>query len=80
MTNEERERVTKLAPQVFHGETIRQGAPTCECGKVYGEGDLGDAPGVFFTDVEVFGRKFTLIEPICPRCNRKIAAHFDILN
>ena len=80
MTNEERELVTKHAGQVFHGQTIRQELPTCDCGKVYGEGDLGDAPGVFFTDVEVFGRKFTLIEPVCPRCNRKIAAHFDILN
>jgi hypothetical protein len=30
--------------------------------------------------VEVFGRKFTLIEPVCPRCNRKIAAHFNVLN
>ena len=34
----------------------------------------------FFTDVEVFGRKFTLIEPVCPRCNKKIAAHFNVLN
>lgn len=80
MTNEERELVTKHAGQVFHGQTIRQESSICECGKVYGEKDLGDAPGVFFTDVEVFGRTFTLIEPVCPRCNRKIAARFSILN
>lgn len=80
MTNKEKLLVTKHADQVFHGQTIRQEFPVCECGKIYNERDLCDAPGVFFTDVEVFGRTFTLIEPICPRCNRKIAASFSILN
>jgi hypothetical protein len=80
MTTEEKRLVTKIGDQVFHGQTIRQEFPVCECGKVYQEKDLGDAPGVFFTDVEVFGRTFTLIEPVCPRCNRKIVARFSILN
>ena len=80
MTNEERRLVTELGDQVFHGQTIRQEFPVCECGKVYNEKDLGEAPGVFFTDVEVFGKTFTLIEPVCPRCNRKIVARFSILN
>lgn len=80
MTDKEKLLVTKHADQVFHGQTIRQEFPACDCGKMYNERDLCDAPGVFFTDVEVFGRTFTLIEPICPRCNRKIAASFSILN
>ena len=80
MTNEEKMLVTKLGDQVFHGQTIRQEVPVCECGKVYNEKELGEAPAVFFTDVEVFGKTFTLIEPVCPRCNRKIVARFSILN
>ncbi len=80
MTNDERTLITKHVDQVFHGQTIRQELPICECGKTYGEKELVEAPAVFFTDVEVFGRTFTLIEPVCPRCNRKIAARFSILN
>jgi hypothetical protein len=80
MTNEEKRLVTKHMGQVFHGQTVRQELPMCECGKVYYEKELSDAPAVYFTDVEVFGRTFTLIEPVCPRCNRKIAARFSILN
>jgi hypothetical protein len=80
MTNKEKMLVTKHADQAFHGQTIRQQFPVCECGKMYDEKGLSDAPGVFFTDVEVFGKTFTLIEPVCPRCNRKIAASFSILN
>jgi hypothetical protein len=80
MTTEEKRLVTELGDQVFHGQTIRQEFPVCDCGKIYDEKDIGEAPGVFFTDVEVFGRTFTLIEPVCPRCNRKIVARFSILN
>jgi hypothetical protein len=80
MTNEERKLVTKHVGQVFHGQTVRQEPPICGCGKIYGEKELSDAPAVYFTDVEVFGKTFTLIEPVCPRCNRKIAARFNILN
>lgn len=80
MTDKERMLVTKHADQAFHGQTIRQGLPTCECGKMYDEKGISDAPAVFFTDVQVFGKTFTLIEPVCPRCNRKIAATFSILN
>lgn len=80
MTDKEKILVTKYVDQAFHGQTIRQGFPVCECGKVYDEKGLSDAPAVFFTDVEVFGKTFTLIEPVCPRCNQKIAATFSILN
>jgi hypothetical protein len=80
MTNKEKNLVEKHMDAVFRGQTVRQEFPACECGKVYNLKDLCDAPSVFFTDVEVFGKTFTLIEPVCPRCNRKIAAHFNILN
>jgi hypothetical protein len=80
MTNEEKRLLTEHADQVFHGQTVRQEFPACECGKVYDLKQLYDAPGVFFRDVEVFGKTFTLIEPVCPICKAKIPAHFDILN
>jgi len=80
MTNDEIKLITKHADQVFHGQTIRQVFPVCQCGKTYDEKGLQDAPAVFFTDVEVFGKTFTLIEPVCPRCRRKIPASFNILN
>jgi hypothetical protein len=80
MTSEERKLITKHVGQAFHGQTIRQELPICECGKTYREKDLVDAPAVFFTDIEVFGKTFTLIEPVCPRCNRKIVARFSVLN
>jgi hypothetical protein len=80
MTNQEKTKISLHAAQVFHGQTIRQELPLCDCGKFYDEKGLGDAPGVFFKDVEVFGKIFTLIEPVCPVCNRKIAARFSVLN
>ena len=80
MTNEEKKMVTRIGDTVFHGQTIRQELPLCDCGKLYSEKDIGEAPAVFFTDVEVFGKTFTLIEPVCPRCNRKISARYSILN
>ncbi|MCX8022826.1 MAG: hypothetical protein N2745_08655 [Syntrophorhabdaceae bacterium] len=68
------------AEQAFHGQTIRQEIPVCECGKVYNEKDIYDAPGVFFKKVDVFGKTYTLIEPICPVCKKKIPASYYILN
>ncbi len=66
--------------KVFHGYTIRQEIPTCQCGKIYDEKELFNAPGVFFKEVDVFGKTFTLIEPMCPVCKRRIPANFNILN
>lgn len=80
MTGEERNLINVHADQAFHGQTIRQEIPACECGKVYNEKELRDAPGVFFREVDVFGRTFTLIEPICAVCKRRIHAYFNILN
>ena len=80
MTNEEKQKITVYADQAFHGNTIRQEIPVCQCGKIYDEKELYDAPGVFFKEVDVFGKTFTLIEPMCPVCKRRITANFNILN
>jgi hypothetical protein len=80
MTREEKGLITKLSDKAFHGQTIRQENPICECGKVYSEKELSDAPGVFFREIDVFGKTFTLIEPMCPVCKRRIPASFHILN
>jgi hypothetical protein len=80
MTGKEKSLVNAYADQAFHGHVVRQEIPVCECGKAYSEKSLYDAPGVFFRDVDVFGKTFTLIEPICPVCKRRISAYFNILN
>lgn len=80
MTNEEKNLITAYADQAFRGNTIRQEIPVCQCGKIYDEKELYDAPGVFFKEVDVFGKTFTLIEPMCPVCKRRITANFNILN
>lgn len=80
MTRDEKRLVTAHCDTVFHGQTIRQLIPVCECGKVYEEKDLCEAPAVFFRDVDVFGKTFTLIEPLCPVCKQRIQASFYVLN
>jgi hypothetical protein len=80
MTREEKILVTAHMDQVFRGQTIRQTIPVCQCGKVYEEKELCDAPAVFFREVDVFGKTFTLIEPLCTVCKRRIQASFNILN
>ncbi len=80
MTKEEKSLVTAYCDTVFKGSTIRQEYPACQCGKVYTEKEISEAPGVFFKEVLVFGKKFTLIEPMCPICKQKIEAHYHILN
>ena len=80
MTRNEKNLVTAHSDTVFHGQTIRQELPACVCGKIYEEKDLCEAPAVFFREVDVFGKTFTLIEPLCPVCKRRIPASFSILN
>lgn len=80
MTTEEKRLVSAYADQAFHGTLIRQKNPTCECGKIFNLKELVDAPGVFFKRVDVFGKSVTLIEPVCPTCQRKIPASYYILN
>jgi hypothetical protein len=80
MTNEEKQLVIRYADQAFHGGTIRQVYPTCECGKMFNEKELYNAPGVFFKQIDIFGKTYTLIEPVCPICKQKIPASFNVLN
>jgi hypothetical protein len=80
MTTKEQELVSKYSDQAFHGHTVRQILPICDCGRAFDEKGISDAPAVYFTDVEVFGKTYKLIEPVCPRCNRKIPAQFSIMN
>jgi len=80
MTRDEKNLVTAHVDEVFHGQTVRQDLPVCECGKYYDEKGLTEAPAVFFREVDVFGKKFTLIEPLCPVCKQRIHASFSILN
>jgi hypothetical protein len=80
MTTDEQKMVSQYCDEAFRGKTIRQEYPVCECGKIFSEKNLCDAPGVFFKSVDVFGKTFTLIEPVCPICKRKIPASFNILN
>lgn len=72
--------VLQYADQAFRGKTIRQEYPVCECGKIFNEKNLFDAPGVFFKNIDVFGKTFMLIESVCPVCKRKVPASFNILN
>ena len=80
MTTEEKQLVTIYADQVFHGRTIREEYPVCECGKTFTEKELYNAPSVFFRQIHIFGKTYTLIEPVCPLCKQKIPASFNILN
>ncbi|HOC46653.1 MAG: hypothetical protein PHT96_13805 [Syntrophorhabdaceae bacterium] len=80
MTTDEQKMVLQYADQAFRGKTIRQEYPVCECGKIFNEKNLFDAPGVFFKNIDVFGKTFMLIEPVCPVCKRKVPASFNILN
>ena len=80
MTRNEKNLITAHVDQAFRGQTIRQDLPVCECGKFYEEKELCEAPAVFFREIDVFGKTFTLIEPLCPVCKRRIQASFNILN
>jgi hypothetical protein len=80
MTTEEKQLLQTYSEEAFRGRTIRQELPACECGKSYDEKHLCDAPGIFFRELEVFGKTYHLIEPVCPICKRRIPASFCILN
>ena len=57
------------------GKTIRQERPVC-CGKVI---DLFQAH-VTFRDVPINGMSFTVLEPCCSCCLRKVQADYQILS
>lgn len=76
LTPEEKLLIGIYGQEVFNGTFIRQKRPVC-CGRVI---DLYNVPSVRFLDVEVFGRKVTLIEPLCPVCGKWVTARFGIVN
>lgn len=80
MTTKEKELIKTYSEEAFRGRTIRQDLPVCDCGKLYDEKQLCEAPGVFFKELEVFGKTYHLIEPVCPICKKKIPASFFVLN
>lgn len=80
MTTEEITQIKKCSETAFRGNTIRQAFPTCECGKTFDEKQICDAPGVFYKELEVFGKMYTLLEPICPVCKQRVPASYYILN
>lgn len=63
------------AEELFHGSVIRQERPWC-CGR---EVDLFRNP-MDFRDIELGSRIFTLLEPTCPRCGRRVRAVWSVLN
>jgi hypothetical protein len=63
------------AEEVFRGTMVRQERPWC-CGRQI---DLYRTP-VAFCDLQLGGRSFTLLEPICPRCGRRVQAIWSVVN
>lgn len=61
--------------EVFEGKIIEQLRPSC-CGK---EVDLLEAR-LTFRDVQIHNRVFTLIEPYCLFCGKKVHAVFNVIN
>lgn len=76
LSPEEKLLIGVYSEEVFHGTFVRQMPPVC-CGKRI---DLYNVPSVRFVDVEVFGKKVTLIEPMCPVCGVWVAPRFGIVN
>jgi len=63
------------AEEVFRGTVIRQEPPWC-CGRQI---DLCRT-SVAFRDLQVGERSFSLLEPICPRCGRRVRAIWVVVN
>jgi len=63
------------AEEVFRGTMIRQERPRC-CGR---EVDLYRT-SVDFRDLQLGSMSFTLLEPICPRCGRRVPAIWAVVN
>jgi len=57
------------------GKILRQERPQC-CGEVV---DLFKSR-MSYRDIKVRGRRFTLLEPFCPICGRKVQASYSIIN
>lgn len=61
--------------EIFEGKIIYQERPIC-CGK---EIDLLEAR-LTFPEVRIQNKTFTLIEPYCPRCGKKVRVVYQVIN
>jgi len=57
------------------GKILRQDRPQC-CGH---EIDLFNTR-MSYRGIKVGGQKFTLLEPFCPVCGRKVHARYSVMN
>lgn len=76
LTPEEKLLIAVYGEKAFNGKFIRQRRPYC-CGQLI---DLFNVPSVRFVEIEVEGNKFTLIEPLCPRCGNWVKASYSLIN
>jgi len=71
---EEKLLIMVYSKEVFEGELIRQDRPRC-CGK---EINLFETK-VSFKDIELGNKEYTLLEPVCPVCGRRVHAAYNII-
>jgi hypothetical protein len=71
---EEKLLIAVYSKEVFEGNFVRQEKPRC-CGK---EIDLYNTD-VQFKEIEVDEKRFTLLEPQCPTCGKRIKASAHII-
>jgi hypothetical protein len=75
ITPEEKLIIAVHAVENFKGRTLRQVRPRC-CGR---EIDVFEAK-VYFWDILVGDRIYTLLEPNCPTCGRRVQGQWTILS
>jgi hypothetical protein len=74
-TPEEKLIIAVHAEENFKGRALRQVRPRC-CGR---EIDVFEAT-VHFRDIVVGGRIYTLLEPNCPTCSKRVRGQWTILS
>lgn len=72
---EEKLLIMVYSKEVFEGNLIRQDRPRC-CGKGI---NLFETK-VSFKDIELGGKGYTLLEPICPVCGHKAEATYSLIH
>lgn len=75
MKPEEKLLIAVYSKEVFEGNLLRQDPPH-HCGRQI---DLYKTK-VFFEDLKISKKKFTLLEPLCPTCGKRVKAKFHIMH
>ncbi len=75
MSPEEKLLIAVYSKKIFEGNLLRQDPPHC-CGR---EIDLYNTD-VLFKDIKINSQDFTLIEPLCPICGRRVEATFHTVH